>query len=361
MRQIPLLPIAPRPYAGELISSWQGRVACRYGCTREEIDRWLGCDGANGEMNSFVRHDVRPSTSIIKSWARASRLRVCDIERMALGRLARPASWYVDGYRERGLCTQCLDEDVSEGQDHHLRAEWFHVEAVVCAKHRRRLQDFCDRCFARGQFRFEWQQGRAVLVCERCSSPVSTIVNETMEPDVLDFLILLTRTLEDVVARRHVISLQDIIAVAKFLWTPCLADGKPFIAWFDLGQTFTVCPLSVGFSGSLANLARPPRVATLIATAQLLDLVQARQLFGEVPAFIERELAQYSCGPASSTAAAPRSKKKVSTFKLRRDAEYYRMARQTIATQDWRNIAKMKDRVRNRHLGRLMNEALNRE
>ena len=31
------LPIAPRPIAGELLSSWQGRVACRYGLAGDEL------------------------------------------------------------------------------------------------------------------------------------------------------------------------------------------------------------------------------------------------------------------------------------------------------------------------------------
>jgi len=61
---------------------------------------------------------------------------------------------YIADRREQG-CPDCLDEHVSAGRDHYLRREWAHVETVVWRKHRRMLQDFCECCFARTQFRFQ--------------------------------------------------------------------------------------------------------------------------------------------------------------------------------------------------------------
>ena len=39
------LPVAPRPYRGELLSSWLARVACRYGLTHQALADWMADGG----------------------------------------------------------------------------------------------------------------------------------------------------------------------------------------------------------------------------------------------------------------------------------------------------------------------------
>ncbi|MUO73518.1 TniQ family protein, partial [Agrobacterium vitis] len=39
------LPVAPRPYRDELLSSWLVRVACRYGLTARELVGHFADDG----------------------------------------------------------------------------------------------------------------------------------------------------------------------------------------------------------------------------------------------------------------------------------------------------------------------------
>ncbi len=357
MRRIPLLPIAPRPYDGELISSWQDRVACRYGCTADEIDRWLGC-GDDGSSSSLSSRDFHPSALILKAWARACRLRPDQIETMVLGRLIRPAGWYIDDGRDRAMCTACLDEDVAEGRDHYLRRQWSHVEAAVCAKHRRTLQTFCECCFTRGWFRFDCSQGRAVLVCRACAKPVSTTMREIEAPAFLDLQIALAETIGAIVEERHVLKTCDLTAAMKFLWMPTPFTGKPYIAW--LRGAYGQHPLPSAFQNSLADLSGAWRIATVLSTAQLLDLVQARQLFGEPPIFMEQEFAKYRRGSPPPTEERPAStvKSPPAKLQLRSEEEYRRLAEEILSRRQWKDVAKMKGRVRDRHIGRLINEAL---
>ena len=53
MKPIPLLPLAPRPFEDELISSWQARVAARYSLGIDDIDTWLHLDGSVSEDRDF--------------------------------------------------------------------------------------------------------------------------------------------------------------------------------------------------------------------------------------------------------------------------------------------------------------------
>lgn len=357
MRRIPLLPIAPRPYDGELISSWQERVACRYGCTVDQIDLWLEC-GDDDPASRFLKRDFHPGAQMLKAWARSCRVRPDQIEVMARGRLIRPAVWYVDDRRERGTCAECLNEDAAEGRDHFLRRQWGHVEAAVCVRHRRTLRTYCECCFARGWFRFECLRGRAVLVCRACASPVSTTTRETEAPAFLDLQIELAEAIQAIVEGRHVLSTDDLTVAMQFLWMPTHFKGKPYIAW--LRGAFGLHPLASAFQNSLADLSDAWRIATLLSAAQLLDLVGARQLFGEPPTFMEQGFTGYLRGSPSLAAERPAPATKITPAKhqLRSDAEYRRLAEKILASGEWKDVAQMRGRSRDRHVRRLMSEAL---
>ena len=59
MRTTSPLPVAPRPFDGELLSSWQARVACHYGRTAAELELWL--DPSSGpDIGGFERRDFDP-------------------------------------------------------------------------------------------------------------------------------------------------------------------------------------------------------------------------------------------------------------------------------------------------------------
>ncbi|WFU13005.1 TniQ family protein (plasmid) [Rhizobium sp. CB3090] len=365
MRSIPLLPIAPRPYPDELISSWQARVACRYGCTPAEIELWLGHGDRPSMFASFELCDFRPDPLVIRLWARTARLKIADVEAMMLSRQVRSIDWYVSDHSQRGICSDCLDEDVSAGRDHYLRREWAHVEAAACGKHRRLLQDFCDRCFARGRFRFECSEEGARLVCGDCSTVVSGGQNKIEGGADLDFLLMLTAAVDAAIeGRKGSVALNEITAVIETLWSRSQANGKPFIAWLDLKLPFGRLPVFTARGNPVAGLSLPWRAATFVAAAQLLDLAQARRWLGPPPPFLRQAFADRKRNPlpqAIETLDADKILETAPKLKLRSDVEYQRLAEQILASHDWKAISETRGRLRDRKLGRLMNQALNSE
>ena len=64
------LPVAPRPYRDELLSSWLGRVACRYGLDAEGLVGALFADG-EGDAHTTLIDDAAPPREDIAFWAQA--------------------------------------------------------------------------------------------------------------------------------------------------------------------------------------------------------------------------------------------------------------------------------------------------
>jgi hypothetical protein len=360
------LPIAPRPFEGELLSSWQERVACRYGRTTLELEHWLDPGADGGWTVGFERRDFNPDDAMIAAWARACRLPASRLAEMALSRRARPLAWYIAERRHRAVCPACLDEDAARDRDHYVRLAWAHVEASVCSRHRQILRDFCGRCFSRVGFRFHGLAGQARLVCGACSVVVSCGQADAAEPEKLEFPLALANAVTAVVdGHAGGASSEDIMRAARWLWAPSQADKKPFIAWFGLG-------LPTGWHGMPAELAAPLataslawRIATLIGVAQLLDLADARRRFGPPPTFLLQAFAAEPDGgsrPASRSAVRPSGETETpaTKLKLRSDAEYRALAEAILASPDWKRVERASAATRGRVLGRLMTQALDR-
>ncbi len=367
MKPTRFLPVAPRPFDDELLSSWQERVACRYGRSALELERWLDRGTGHGWTGSFGQRDFNPDEAVIAAWARACRLQARRLADMALSRRPRPLAWYVADRPHRAVCPACLDEDAARGQDHYLRRAWAHVEALACAQHRQRLRDFCGRCFSRAGFRFHGLDGQARLVCDRCSTVVSCREADRAEPEKLEFLVALADAVTAVVDGEAGDNRpqEDIMRAARLLWTASQADNKPFIAWSGLG-------LPTGWHGMPAERAAPLataslawRITTLIGVAQLLDLADARQRFGPPSTFLQQAFVagpEKGSRPASSSAVPPfnETAKPATKIKLRSDAEYRVMAESILANPEWRKLQGTGAPARKRLLGRLMIQALDR-
>ncbi len=54
-----VLPLAPLPVEGELLSSWQWRLACRYGLSSDGLAVLLGAKPDNGRI-TFAERDYAP-------------------------------------------------------------------------------------------------------------------------------------------------------------------------------------------------------------------------------------------------------------------------------------------------------------
>jgi len=86
------LPVAPRPYRDELLSSWMARVACRYGLTAPELSGYL-C----GLPSQLPIDDRVPAAGQTKVWAQ-----FCGVDPNRLYRLSlnwryprRTRAWYM--------------------------------------------------------------------------------------------------------------------------------------------------------------------------------------------------------------------------------------------------------------------------
>jgi hypothetical protein len=90
------LPVAPRPFEDELLSSWQGRIACRYDLCAEHLTERLGVARQDRSIGFWGR-DFAPADAAVSAWARACRLPDERVRGMALSTRRRPAGLYVWG------------------------------------------------------------------------------------------------------------------------------------------------------------------------------------------------------------------------------------------------------------------------
>lgn len=297
-----LLPVAPRPFEDELLSSWQGRVACRYGLCADGLSEQFGV-AREGRRIGFSDRDFAPAPVVVAAWARACRLceeRVLD---MALAARPRPVGLYVwgegraAGTIRRPVCPACLDEDADVGRDHHIRRSWALVESCLCDRHGRFLSETCAHCPSQLGFRFR-NRGGARLVCVQCQGVVRSLETPggVASPGIQGGFRMLSR-----VFAQAVDSLPSaagaVLRAARLLWAaPCArgASATPFIS----RVAFEVpCPPGAGAaqdrSEPLATASLGWRMATLVGIARLLDLDGVKGTFGPAP-FTLDQLAQWT-------------------------------------------------------------------
>lgn len=361
MRTISPLPVAPRPFDDELLSSWQARVACRYGRTAAELELWL--DPSSGpDISGFERRDFDPDEAVIRLWAEACRIDGRHIAGMALRRFNRPMDWYFLDHHHQAFCPGCLREDEQAGRDHHIRYSWSCVEALACPQHQMALVDICGRCFGAAGFRFECVEERVRLICSACSTTVTHVRFNAIGPEKMEFLLALSATIAAAVEGTAPIGgpgRDEIARAARLLWAPSQADGKPFILWLDpaLPSRWRGGPWDRAAPLPTATLAW--RTLTLIGVARLLDLADARRRFGPPPAFLLK-IFEAPQAEASSRRPAlcghPADARPSITF--RSDADYRALAHEILESAEWRGVQVSSPATRNRMLGRLMNQAL---
>ena len=337
------LPIAPRPYDDELLSSWQGRVACRYGMDREALGLWLGLPEAVAAPRGFAAADYAPNPEVAAAWARACRLDPARVEGLALqGR--RALDRYVWAYEAGGafvgcaVCPACLDEDAAQGRDHYIRRTWLQVEALLCARHDLPLVEDCERCAAPG-FRFVLLDGVARLACRRCGAAVHRIPQAWSDPSAKTVFGALGATEPD----------EDAMATARLLWSiprPGI-EPRPLISWLAV-QPRSVRGMARDRNAPLSTAALGWRAATWIGLAQLLDRAGAREVFG-LPRFTLDQLNAWT----PPTPPSPSSRDRI---RLRSAAAYRSMAERILARPECAASGVGRDRA----VGRLMWEALGR-
>lgn len=359
-----ILPIAPRPEGDELLSSWQARVACRYGLTPDELSRWLDATG-DDRRTGFLKRDFAPSAGTRQAWAAACRLSEPQIESMVLSSQPRSRSWYVwgegrgPGIFRRPICLECLAEDAAGGRDHHFRRSWAFVETFVCDRHGCALEETCQHCRSILGFRFLIADEAVRLACVACGVVLEArrIGGSHGLFGSLSASIAVTLGREPGMGNR-------MMEAARLLWTrPRLRTGRrlPFIV--DTVPYLRLPPSVAAWVDPDEPLAPLGwRMMTWLGVAKLLELGGPWQdLSSNLPTidrireWVEEPkklLVRKEVTPEVSTG---------SEWTLRRsDAEYLALAWSIVRSDKWREARAKDTRTRQRVLGALIDTALTR-
>jgi TniQ len=122
------LPVAPRPFRDETLSSWLGRVACRYGLDASALAACLAAPDVFDAPRPPI-DDISPSVGQIALWAQVAAVDPARLRRMTLPERhpRRPLPWFLN----QGLaatrpvmprpsspvCLGCFDTDWAVGHD----------------------------------------------------------------------------------------------------------------------------------------------------------------------------------------------------------------------------------------------------
>ena len=271
------LPVAPRPFRDELLSSWMARVAGRYGLEPQILSSFLA--GQGGEIRRV--DDMEPDPGLLQLWAR-----VCRIDPARLTRLSlvvrypdRPRSWLVgDTEGPVPSCLTCFDADWAAQRDSHMRARWRLADQIVCPDHREMLQDRCPCC--RGRLRVSLRIRGSLLrpFCDNCDGLLTGRGGDQEDrsvPAFADLALDLQRQVGRIIRADadHCARLEAAICT---LWAPLDRTGaaRPVLAlWLE--QPGWHCPVEVR-----SAVGTPAPFQHLPVHWRTLTLVVLRDLFG---------------------------------------------------------------------------------
>lgn len=271
------LPVAPRPFMDELLSSWMARVAARYGSEPLELMVYLAGQGGE-DAGARQVDDVAPDMELLRLWAKACRM---DPERLRRSSLAsrypdRPRDWFLT--ETVPGCLACFDGDVAAGRDAYLRAIWRLAEQVVCPAHRTMLLDRCPACRGGLRLFFRMLNGLLRPFCRKCDAVLTGGGGETEDPLKVDFaagVLELQRQISEII-RGDSGRLDRLEHAIRTLWAPLDRDGaaRPVLAlWYD--EPGWNCPFE-----ARAAVGRPAPLQHLSVSWRALTLVILHDLFG---------------------------------------------------------------------------------
>jgi len=275
------LPVAPRPFCDELLSSWVARVAARYGAEPIELMVYLAGQGGR-DAGARQVDDVAPEMELLSLWAKACRI---DPERLRRRSLAsrypdRPQDWFLT--ETVPVCLACFDADVAAGRDAYLRGHWRLAEQVVCQSHRTMLLDRCPACRGGLRLTFRMLNGLLRPFCRKCDAILTGGGGETEHPLKADFAggVLDLQSQISQIVRGNPSRFDRLEYAIRTLWAPLDRDGaaRPVLAlWYD--KPGWNCPFeartAVGRFAPLQQLSVRWRALTVVILHDLFgaDLV----------------------------------------------------------------------------------------
>lgn len=180
-----ILPCAPRPINGELLSSWMRRLAAANAITLPEMCACLG-DLLGGREKAKVfdygapkvwRLTVASMARVPERWVWA-----LDLQQQfpAIGR-----EWFLHDPAQpqqvaAAFCPECFHEQIAARQRLHLKAEWTVALVTRCFRHQLPLCRYCPWCGHDQPVHF---QGNADVQCLYCEHAL-TIRRWLRSPDL---------------------------------------------------------------------------------------------------------------------------------------------------------------------------------
>lgn len=270
------LPVAPRRFRGELLSSWMARVAAQYGLETPAMTVWLAGQGRHAlPVRPF--DDIAPDPGILTLWARACRVDPARLMRLSLtSRFSdRPLTWFLERPRVPA-CLACFEADCSSRRDSYLRSEWMLAEQIACPRHGEMLCDRCPDCSGRLQVSSRFRGGLLRPFCRKCEALLTGRGGEKLRHSDAGFakgVLDLQRQAQGIVRgdSDHRARLEHAI---RALWAPLdrVGAARPVLAlWFD--QPGWNCPFearrAVSTDAPLQHLSVRWRALTLIILGDL--------------------------------------------------------------------------------------------
>lgn len=304
------LPVAPRPFRGELLSSWMARVAAQYGLETTAMTTWLAGQG-RGVQPSRPVNDIAPDPELLRLWARACRVDPARLMRLSLtSRFSdHPPTWFLER-RGAPVCLACFDADCSSGRDSYLRSNWRLADHVACATHAEMLRDRCPVCSSQLQVSFRFRGGLLRPFCRKCDTLLTGrggVPERGLDADFAGGVLRLQREVRMIVKGDddHRLRLEQAICI---LWAPLdrVDAARPVLAlWFD--QPGWNCPFeargAVSKDAPLQHLSVRWRALTLVILGDLLGAEldfdaempqRACWLFGRAASIIPRRQNRWS-------------------------------------------------------------------
>jgi hypothetical protein len=278
MTEVIRLPVAPRPFSDELLSSWMSRVATRFGLEVPDLMAYLVGQGATLPAMRQI-DDTTPDPELLKVWARGCRIDPARLERLSLDTRYHNRSRDWVSARTRGgvsVCLACFDADVAAGRDSYIRAGWRLVERVVCPVHKEMLRDRCLECGAHLRVSFRLRMGLLRVFCAKCECLLTGRGGaraDRVDTAFTEGTLTFQRQVERIINGDEG-QLALLESTIRTLWAPLDRAGaaRPVLAlWFD--EPGWNCPfearVAVGAPAPFQDLSVRWRALTLVILSDL--------------------------------------------------------------------------------------------
>lgn len=276
------LPSASRPREGELLSSWLGRIACRYELDGPTLLGWIASSGAKASGSLVPPHfDFRAPPDLLTHLADAVRLPSSQLFQLLLA-VAYPNfpwhwfSWAWPKFKpstgtilgplaiDPAYCPACLHEDSLAHGHQHIRSEWGMAWATVCSRHGRPLVRLYQHCGCSRPIMHAASGNGSRLICRCCLRSLDA---------------------ESVASRAGSVS-EDLVPMALHAIAALETDihsaldgGAPSSVWFGETNASTFLAIIEAFAAILVrshpSVGRRPLLGEFLAPAPWSDAIGA--------------------------------------------------------------------------------------